>query len=1300
MDELKSRLLTLNKNLNVLREREAKYGGNAPLDLLTQIEDHETAIELVQTAMAGKLTEEELEAELAPLNLALTRGDQISVGDVEGSFVAIGTGAKLIVNRALSAAEEAKAQQDLEQTLLAEAVVQLATRLQQVVALKPKADGLSNPYKALLDYRLEDAALFYGRSHAIEQMLARMDRNPLTVLHAESGAGKTSLLQAGLASRLLAAGDLPLHIRPWNVNPVLAIKRTIMPNLAHTPGLAQVSLFDFLHRVAQILGEESHLYIFLDQFEEFFTLHDEVNRQDFINQLGECLEDESLRVRWVLAMRKEYFGNLATFRPQIRNPFANDYLLRAMNRAEATEVMVEPAKKQGVEYQPALIDQLLCDLSPHREGQTLEVAPPQIQLVCSTLFDKFIEHRHADPEMPAIITQKMYDDEGGASGILRGHLNRVLQRNFSEQERELARQLLMSLVSSDQRRVRRRQEELAATLALYLTGAQNLNNILEQLVENRLLKVEEDEETNAATFELAHDYLLTEIEVDPEVQAQKAAQELLEREVESFRRYGTVLSRDKYDIINSQRQFLVLDDDAKEFLRVSKAARNRMIRRFSIAVAVVIVLLTLAAGVALVARNVAEQERQKAQRANQIAQARQLTAQARNLLTTDSELSLLLTLAALDYADLTEVEDTLRVVLPQLREWSDLNSDDDVVSAAWDSKGQLLALGLGNGDIQLWDPVNQTLLNTLQGHTAAVNDVAFNPRGTHLLSAADNGDEQLRLWDVSSGQTVAILEGHSGAVNAVAWNGDGTRVLTGGDDKLVILWDMTTMQPLEKLAEHSGQVLDVGWQPDTEDQPGDKFASGGQNGETFIWDVDSLTVELSLPHPNVTVASLAWDTTGEQLATGSSDGAVRIWDIAKGHIADVLTGHTGWVRGVGWHPEGWLASGSGDGRVIIWDVETSQAIIALTGHNNWVQDVAWSSDGDFIVSASKDGDARIWDMEDVPGLEVLLGHIGQARSIAWHPQGNLLASTGDDGTVHLWESDTGELVDILEAHNDTAYSVTWSPDGATLATSSADKTVRLWSTVTLQLIREIRHDDEVNWVIFSPDGQTIATASGDHNIRLWDTQTGELRQTLKGHSAAVYALDYSDDGQLLASVAGDKRINLWNPATGELVQTLTNHTDIVWDVDFSPLRTDGKIYLASASQDATARIWDAATGEQVAVYSHQKPVNSVNWSEDGTRLATASDDTLARIWDVSRGEIIATLSGHQGSVWNVAWGADDTRLATAATDGIVRIFYTDFAEILNLAQEFKYRDLTDEERNKYIGDPGPGLLELPTEQPF
>ncbi|MFC1976567.1 sensor histidine kinase [Chloroflexota bacterium] len=44
MADYKTTLLKLNNNLQTLRERESKYAGNAPLDLLNQITDHKQAI--------------------------------------------------------------------------------------------------------------------------------------------------------------------------------------------------------------------------------------------------------------------------------------------------------------------------------------------------------------------------------------------------------------------------------------------------------------------------------------------------------------------------------------------------------------------------------------------------------------------------------------------------------------------------------------------------------------------------------------------------------------------------------------------------------------------------------------------------------------------------------------------------------------------------------------------------------------------------------------------------------------------------------------------------------------------------------------------------------------------------------------------------------------------------------------------------------------------------------------------------------------------------------------------------------
>jgi hypothetical protein len=73
--ELKQSLETLHHHLNILKEREARFGGNVPLDLINQIEDHQTAIGLVESRLAGEISREELAEQLEPLVLGLDRGD-------------------------------------------------------------------------------------------------------------------------------------------------------------------------------------------------------------------------------------------------------------------------------------------------------------------------------------------------------------------------------------------------------------------------------------------------------------------------------------------------------------------------------------------------------------------------------------------------------------------------------------------------------------------------------------------------------------------------------------------------------------------------------------------------------------------------------------------------------------------------------------------------------------------------------------------------------------------------------------------------------------------------------------------------------------------------------------------------------------------------------------------------------------------------------------------------------------------------------------------------------------------------
>ena len=140
-------------------------------------------------------------------------------------------------------------------------------------------------------------------------------------------------------------------------------------------------------------------------------------------------------------------------------------------------------------------------------------------------------------------------------------------------ERKVTRLVLEAMVSSQNRRVLVAHDTLVAQVQQRDASLDQarMDAVLRQLVDSRLLRSDEDED-DEPVYELAHDYLLGEIELDPEVLAQKAAQELLRQEADAYERFGTLLSKQKYDIVASQRDALVLEGPAERLLTESGAA--------------------------------------------------------------------------------------------------------------------------------------------------------------------------------------------------------------------------------------------------------------------------------------------------------------------------------------------------------------------------------------------------------------------------------------------------------------------------------------------------------------------------------------------------------------------------------------------------------------------------------------------------------------------------------------------------------------------------------------------------------
>ncbi len=510
-----------------------------------------------------------------------------------------------IYQRALTVIETAAQERSLETQALAQGVSAIAARLQAVASETSDTEGRdANPYKGLLSYRLSDAEIFFGRSQAIAGVLGRLQRGRLTVLHSESGAGKSSLMQAGIAPRLIGAGHLPLYLRPYNNYPGFVIKRAFISDLGQTPILSSAPLREFLRQVCNVLGPQTTLYIFLDQFEEFFTQLNAPAREDFANELAECLDDEGLNVRWMFSLRTEFFGNLATLRPQISNPFENDFRLNRLTHAEAHEVITEPVKRRGITFEAGLIETILNDLGND------QVSPPETQLVCSALYADLRPGQ-------TVITRERYNALGGAPGILSDHLERVLGRDLPAAQRPIARRILESLITSDGRRILRARDALAAeVLAAFPDPVppETLDAVLSQLSDSRLLRPQEQEIetpdgalTRVLAYELAHDYLLDKIKLDPAAQARKAAQELLEQELRAYERYGSVLSAEKLAIIEARRDELAVSDAARKLIDLSEQRLKRRQRIIVGSASVVVLLLIVGVVAGMVALGATDQ---------------------------------------------------------------------------------------------------------------------------------------------------------------------------------------------------------------------------------------------------------------------------------------------------------------------------------------------------------------------------------------------------------------------------------------------------------------------------------------------------------------------------------------------------------------------------------------------------------------------------------------------------------------------------------------------------------------------
>jgi WD40 repeat protein len=1155
------------------------------------------------------------------------------------------------------------------------------------------------PYRGLLPYDQAHEAVFFGRDRLTATLVGTLTQSGLVMVTGASGAGKTSLLQAGLVPALARGVQVPgssswlrVQMTPGS-RPLTELSAqlaqlsdgdpaVIRKGLADAPGEAHLLVSDIVWAAADRLrgADAARLVLIVDQFEEVFTASGEEGRLEraaFLEAVcaaatrpaGGRGEPPALAV---IAVRGDYWDRCAAYPELVPAMERGQVVVAPMAEADLRRVITGPAEASGLRLEPGLADAILADLRSAGDGARAVGFLPLLSQAMALTWEK----REGDQ-----LTERGYQGTGDAAGIA-GAVEvsaETAYRRLTENQQAIARDVFrrMTAMGPDHRPARRAVTSGDLHAGRPKSQWPEVDAVVEAFAQVRLLVLD------AGRAEIAHDVLLD---------AWPRLRGWLDEDETSMILYGqlaedtarwqasghdrTVLYRGVQLAATREatrlwagdpHRYPALDVSEAEFLRASVRATARgrwRLRALAGLVAVLVVAALAGAGIAV------KDARTSAARQSTANVSRRLAAQSTALDATDPVTAALLAAAAwrldptaqADYSLLQSLAQPVRGIL---------TAQSGVVTAlAYSPDGTTLAAGYSRGAIRLWDLSSHRAISTA---TFGATPLALTfTGGGKLLEVAGAG--AVGTWDLANQARITTRPLASSANgSAVALSPDGTTVVTGGADGIIRLWDAATGQEIgSPMSSDASPVDSVAFSPD-----GTLIATASTDGNVQLWATATQQETGPALIPNgPEVDALAFSPGGKLLATGSQDGTAQLWDVPSGSQAGAAMATGDAVSALAFGAGGTtLATAEGDGATELWDVTTqAQTGSALSTQGAaGVSSLAFSADADALATGNGDGSIQLWNPAGFHQVSAPLsaGPISPTPAAAGHPPatfsagGGVLAASDGHGIVRVRDvvaRGLGADGRVLSG-NGTVTGLALSPDGKTLAI--AGRGVQLWQTATGQRIGTAlpaAGSGRYRAVAFSPDSTILATLGADGTARLWDVATQRqigAPMTVDRGGVSGGAIAFSPDGRTLVTVGAGGQTRLWSVATQRPLGKPMAGDATTTVLAFSP----GGTTLATAGTDGSVRLWDVATQQEIGtpMTADAQPVYAAAFSPGGTTLATAGGDGSVRLWDVATQQEIGTpMTADAQPVYAAAFSPGGTTLATAGGDGTVRTWNVAF----------------------------------------
>ena len=1177
---------------------------------------------------------------------------------------------------------------------------------------------LVSPYVGLRFYTEDDAELFFGRDPERQVIMGNLRASRLTLLYAESGAGKSSLLRAGVAARLRelaqrtfreggAACFVPAVFSAWKDDPtaelIAELELTVNEFLSDDAKLVlpRDSLRSALGVAIGALGravggdswEESAVtfLVILDQFEEYFLYGArEARIGRFADELAECIRDAHLQANFLISIREDAYSALGDLlKGRVSNVYGNYLHLEHLDVDAARAAIERPIDcynrdrtgPEQITIEPGLVDTVLSQTgreSPSELDVGRHVETAYLQLVMERLWE--VTAGAGKRELSSATLVQL----GGPARIVRNHLERSLDA-LSAADQALAADAFRFMVTSSRTKIAHRARDLAEW-----TGRpeSDIVRVLTQLAGGRggriLRPLPPVPGETSVRYELFHDVL-----AEPIVEWRKQHEQRRE----------------------AQRFAAKLEEDERKRLAAERARHqarfNRLVRLTAIALTALSVALAVAVAIAMHERTLA--------RANGLASA------AIAQLTDDPELSVLLARDAWRTSHTPAAEQALRRAVSASLVRARMAHVGPVQGLATSSDGHVVVTW-GTDQIRAWRATDGAAL-ALRAR-GNFTDVTISPDGRWAFAVGSTG---ARLYNVGSGAPGVALS-HPGGTSAGAFSADATVVATVGE-RGVAIWSARSGRRLARLSSVSAP-LDVAVNPRDDSVVAFATASGARlwNWRTGVVRTLRPSADTAGEHsdPNADSTLLAFSPNGQQLATAVRADSADVWSTRSGRRQLILRGIGFPISDLTWSPNGRRITAASGKVALIFNAATGGLDLILRGHRDWVNTARFDDRGWYVVTASNDGTSRVFDAGSGTAVAVLRGHSALVSAASF--VGRRVVTGSWDGTARIWEPSTGREFPFA----DWVVAATFAPDGRHIATATFGGKARIidlktgsevpidtrgmrnahsiefWqkgSAVTLAGAAPGRDDGEIVHANVS-DGASappttekgigtftvLRVAPGDKQLlvatdRGWsallDVDSGK-QHLLDTGDHIVTGGDYSHNGQRVVIAADDGVSRIFDARTGDLVRALPRHGTYLAGAQFSP---DDR-HVVTYGGDNTARVLDAQSGDVLATLrGHTDTVSSAAFSPDGKRIVTGSSDETLRIWDWQRQAVLSVTHPHADMINSVEFSPDGRWVLSASDDDTVKLTRCESCgridDVFALAGRRTTRTLSDAERKEF-----------------